>query len=31
LVRTKHAAGEIKLPIEIDAIAGEAKLSEAEM
>jgi hypothetical protein len=31
LVRTKHAAGEIKLQIEIGAIAGEAKLSEAEM
>jgi hypothetical protein len=31
LVRAKHVAGEIKLPIEIDAIAPEAKLPEAEI
>ncbi len=31
LVRTKHASGEIKLPIEINAIAGQASLPEAEV
>jgi hypothetical protein len=31
LVRTKQAAGEIKLPIEINAIATDAKLPEADV
>jgi hypothetical protein len=31
LVRAKHAAGEIKLPIEVGAIAGRLKLPEAEV
>ncbi|MDN3514337.1 MAG: neuraminidase-like domain-containing protein [Candidatus Brocadia sp.] len=31
LVTAKHAAGDIKLPIEVSAVAGQAKLSEAEV
>ncbi len=31
LVRTKQASGEIKLPIQINAIAGQASLPEAEV
>lgn len=31
LVQTKHAAGDIKLPIEVIAIAGQAKLPEAKV
>ncbi|MDZ8263102.1 neuraminidase-like domain-containing protein [Nostoc sp. ChiQUE01b] len=31
LVNAKHAAGDIKLPIEITAIAGDVKLPEAEV
>lgn len=31
LVQTKHAAGNIQLPLEVRPIAGQAKLSEAEV
>ena len=31
LVQAKHAAGDIKLPIEVSAVAGQVKLPEAEV